>query len=108
MQWEPSSNVLLSSNHLLDLWGQANYVCHETVRCNAGLMKEMGKTTTGRLNNGVPQVPPSKAASELTAFQQGLPVYTMRDAITKGVNESRVLMVAGETGSGKTTQVINR
>lgn len=72
---------------------------------NEGLMKEMGKTTTGRLNNGVPQVPPSKAASELTAFQQGLPVYTMRDAITRAVNESRVLMVAGETGSGKTTQV---
>lgn len=66
----------------------------------------MGKTTTGRLNNGVPQVPPPKQASDLTSFQQTLPIYMMRESITKAINDNRVLLVAGETGSGKTTQVL--
>lgn len=71
----------------------------------SGLAKEMGKGTTGRLNNGVPQVPPAKLPSEHMSFQQTLPVYQMKDVITKAVNENRVLMISGETGSGKTTQV---
>lgn len=70
-----------------------------------GLTRETGRAAAGHLNKGVSQVPPSKAASELTSFQHCLPVYQMRDAITKAINDNRVLMVAGETGSGKTTQV---
>lgn len=70
-----------------------------------GLAKEMGKGTTGRLNNGVPQVPPAKLPSEHVSFQQLLPVYQMKDVITKTINENRVLIISGETGSGKTTQV---
>jgi ATP-dependent RNA helicase YTHDC2 len=70
-----------------------------------GLAKEMGKGTTGRLNNGVPQVPPAKMHSELVSFQQSLPVYQMKDVITKAINDNRVLLISGETGSGKTTQV---
>jgi len=68
-------------------------------------MKEMGKTTTGRLNNGVPQIPPAKLPSDLTAFRQTLPVYQMREALTKAINDNKVVLIAGETGSGKTTQV---
>ena len=71
----------------------------------AGAMKEMGKATTGRLNNGVSQIPPPKAASELSAFQMTLPIYGLRAHITKVINDNRVMMVSGETGSGKTTQV---
>jgi HrpA-like RNA helicase len=65
----------------------------------------MAKATTGRLNNGVAQVPPAKLSSELTSFQQSLPINQMRDVITKAINDNRVLMISGETGSGKTTQV---
>jgi len=65
----------------------------------------MGKAVTGRLNNGLPQVPPAKLSSELGAFQQSLPIYQMKDVITKAINDNRVLMISGETGSGKTTQV---
>lgn len=72
---------------------------------NEGLMKEMGKTTTGRLNNGIPQVPPAKIHCELTSFQQTLPIYLMKESITKAINDNKVLLIAGETGSGKTTQV---
>jgi len=74
--------------------------------CNGvGLAKEMGKATTGRLNNGVPQIPPAKLPSDLISFQQSLPVYQMKDVITKAINDNRIIMVSGETGSGKTTQV---
>jgi len=69
-----------------------------------GLAKEMGKAVTGRLNNGLPQVPPAKLPSELTSFQHSLPIYQMKDVITKAINDNRVLMISGETGSGKTTQ----
>jgi len=72
-----------------------------------GLAKEMGKTVTGRLNNGLPQVPPGKLSSELSSFQQSLPIYQMKDVITKAINDNRVLMISGETGSGKTTQVVS-
>jgi len=64
----------------------------------------MGKAVTGRLNNGLPQIPPGKLSSELGAFQQSLPIYQMKDVITKAINDNRVLMISGETGSGKTTQ----
>ena len=69
-----------------------------------GLTKEMGKAVTGRLNNGLPQVPPAKLTSELSTFQKSLPIYQMKDVITKAINDNRVLMISGETGSGKTTQ----
>ena len=69
--------------------------------------KELNKTTTGRLNNGVPQVPPARVASDLESFRQTLPVYNMRDEIVKAINENKVILLSGETGSGKTTQVSN-
>ena len=67
--------------------------------------KELNKTTTGRLNNGVPQVPPARSASDLESFRQTLPVYNMKEEIVKVINENKVLLISGETGSGKTTQV---
>jgi len=70
-----------------------------------GLAKEMGKAVTGRLNNGLPQIPPAKLSSEFSSFQQSLPIHHMNDVITKAINDNRVLMISGETGSGKTTQV---
>lgn len=70
-------------------------------------MKEMGKTTTGRLNNGVPQIPPAKLPSDLTSFQQTLPVFKMSEVLIRAINDNKVILIAGETGSGKTTQVGN-
>ena len=69
-------------------------------------MKEIAKTTAGRLSNGVPQVPPCKSTpSEFTAFQETLPINTHKDNIIRMINDNKVLMVVGDTGSGKTTQV---
>ncbi|XP_074650448.1 3'-5' RNA helicase YTHDC2-like [Tubulanus polymorphus] len=67
--------------------------------------KELNKTTTGRLNNGVPQVPPKRSESDLTVFRETLPVMALKDEILTTLNNNRVMLISGETGSGKTTQV---
>ena len=69
-------------------------------------MKDIAKTTAGRLNNGVPQVPPPKSTSEETAtFQQHLPITAHKEEIINMINDNKVLLIVGNTGSGKTTQV---
>lgn len=59
----------------------------------------------GRLNSGVPQVPLGRSPSELESFRQTLPVYERQEEIVETINENQVVLIVGETGSGKTTQV---
>ncbi|XP_062409624.1 3'-5' RNA helicase YTHDC2 [Sardina pilchardus] len=61
--------------------------------------------TSGRLNNGIPQVPPRRGQSELDHFRRSLPVYERQEEIVKIIKDNRVILVLGETGSGKTTQI---
>lgn len=37
--------------------------------------------------------------------RQSLPIYKLRDELTKAVTDNQILIVIGETGSGKTTQI---
>ncbi|XP_058771481.1 pre-mRNA-splicing factor ATP-dependent RNA helicase DEAH1-like isoform X2 [Vicia villosa] len=47
-----------------------------------------------------------KSASEaLQAERKKLPIYAYRDKLLEAVNEYQVLVIVGETGSGKTTQI---
>ncbi|XP_051785828.1 3'-5' RNA helicase YTHDC2 [Erpetoichthys calabaricus] len=61
--------------------------------------------TSGRLNNGIPQVPPIRGESEIDCFRCSLPVFERQEEIVKVVKENRVVLIVGETGSGKTTQI---
>lgn len=61
--------------------------------------------TSGRLNNGIPQVPKRRAPSELDTFRRSLPVFERQEEIVRVIQDSRVVLVVGETGSGKTTQI---
>lgn len=61
--------------------------------------------SSGRLNNGIPQVPVKRGESEFDAFRQSLPVFEKQEEIVKIINENKVVLIVGETGSGKTTQV---
>ncbi|XP_060076466.1 3'-5' RNA helicase YTHDC2-like [Ylistrum balloti] len=67
--------------------------------------KELNKTTIGKLNNGVAQVPPAHCDSDLKSFREGLPVFKHKQKILDALNSNRIILVSGETGSGKTTQV---
>lgn len=69
--------------------------------------KELARTATGRLNNGVPQVPPQRGNSDLVTFTKSLPINQYKNIILKTIHENQVCLVSGETGSGKTTQVSN-
>ncbi|XP_048505988.1 3'-5' RNA helicase YTHDC2-like isoform X2 [Athalia rosae] len=59
----------------------------------------------GRLNSGIPQVPQLKTNLDVLPFRTCLPVFNMRKEITQALSCSQVIVLAGETGSGKTTQV---
>jgi len=59
----------------------------------------------GRLNNGIPQVPYAAVNQELLPFRQALPIWAMRDDIINSINSNQVVVISGDTGSGKTTQV---
>ncbi len=37
--------------------------------------------------------------------RQSLPIYKLKDELIKAINDNQILIVVGETGSGKTTQL---
>ncbi|CAL8343000.1 unnamed protein product [Merluccius merluccius] len=64
-----------------------------------------GKNRSGRLNNGIPQVPQQASSLALDDQQCSLPVHAYREQILQLVNDNSVIVVVGDTGSGKTTQI---
>ncbi len=46
-----------------------------------------------------------KTTLSILEQRQGLPIYKLRDNLIKAVRENQILIVIGETGSGKTTQI---
>ena len=84
-----------------------SWFCHASAHLKSCLAvsKELARTATGRLNNGVAQVPPRRGESDLDSFRQTLPIYQYGDQILETIEGNQVTLVSGETGSGKTTQV---
>ncbi|XP_077594067.1 3'-5' RNA helicase YTHDC2 [Stigmatopora nigra] len=60
---------------------------------------------SGKLTYGVCAVPSKRIPSELDAFRTSLPVYEHQEEIVRLIKDNRVVLVVGETGSGKTTQI---
>lgn len=50
-------------------------------------------------------IPPDANTAPFEYFKQSLPIYHMKDHIIKSIDENRVLLILGDTGSGKSTQV---
>ncbi|KAM9841116.1 3'-5' RNA helicase YTHDC2-like [Aulostomus maculatus] len=63
------------------------------------------RRASGRLNNGIPMVPQKRSPSELDSFRCSLPVHECQEEMVKLIRENKVVLVLGETGSGKTTQI---
>jgi hypothetical protein len=57
------------------------------------------------MNGGIPQVPHATVNQELLPFRQALPIWSRRDEIVSLINSNQVVLICGDTGSGKTTQV---
>jgi len=47
----------------------------------------------------------SRSLMSIKEQRETLPIYRLRDELIKAVDDNRVLIVIGETGSGKTTQI---
>ncbi|KAG7240878.1 hypothetical protein INR49_023452 [Caranx melampygus] len=60
---------------------------------------------SGRLNNSIPVVPRRRRPTELDSFRRALPVHERQEEIVQLIRGNRVVLVVGETGSGKTTQI---
>ncbi|XP_076377020.1 3'-5' RNA helicase YTHDC2 [Megalopta genalis] len=59
----------------------------------------------GRLNNSVPQVPQLKTNLDVLNFRKSLPIFSVREDILNALNTNDVVIIGGETGCGKTTQI---
>jgi len=46
-----------------------------------------------------------KTSMSIIEQRQSLPIYKLKDELIKAVNDNQILIVIGETGSGKTTQI---
>lgn len=68
--------------------------------------KEMN-CTTGRLSAVIPQVPEvvDDQTNELSRFRQSLPIWGLRNEIVETIGNNSVILITGDTGCGKTTQV---
>ena len=66
-------------------------------------MRDINRTT-GRLNNGIPQIPPLRGVSNIN-IRETLPIYKHQHEILKSISNYQVVLISGDTGSGKTTQV---
>ncbi|XP_010166880.1 3'-5' RNA helicase YTHDC2, partial [Antrostomus carolinensis] len=73
--------------------------------CAVESEKREVKKTSGRLNNGIPQVPLKRGESEFDSFRQSLPVFEKQEEIVKIIKDNKVVLIVGEAGSGKTTQI---
>lgn len=69
-------------------------------------MRELGLLRSmGRLAPGPPQVPPAGVPNDVSEEARRLPVWSRHSHILEAVARHQVVLVCGETGSGKTTQV---
>lgn len=59
----------------------------------------------GRLNNSIPQVPQLKTNYDVLHFRNSLTVMAKREEILHTLAYNQVIIVSGETGCGKTTQI---
>ena len=52
-----------------------------------------------------PHIPPEPRETEIGKASKKLPIHQFKDEILKSISENQVVMISGDTGSGKTTQV---
>uniref|UniRef100_H3CDI3 RNA helicase n=1 Tax=Tetraodon nigroviridis TaxID=99883 RepID=H3CDI3_TETNG len=113
MLLSPSHNSLFVIHNLLERFPVSNKERLEmqpSSRSASSLVSEADSAldknrASGRLNKGIPVVPPQRSPSELDVFRCSLPVQEHKQEILQLIRENRAVLVVGATGSGKTTQI---
>lgn len=49
---------------------------------------------------------PRQASTEMLEFRMKLPCYKMKDKVLRKIRENQIVVISGETGCGKTTQIV--
>ena len=77
-------------------------------KLHKGIVSEQNKILAREnrlvLGNG-PHVPPEAKENDLRKISESLPIFEHKDEILKTIEDNQVTFIAGDTGSGKTTQV---
>ncbi|XP_072938114.1 3'-5' RNA helicase YTHDC2-like [Epargyreus clarus] len=66
---------------------------------------QLAHKSLGQLNNGIALVPNTTYNPECMKFREKLPVYEQRQELINAITHNQVIIVAGATGCGKTTQL---
>ncbi|KAL2039777.1 hypothetical protein N7G274_007636 [Stereocaulon virgatum] len=89
--------------------GEYDYVFDDTQKINFIMdtrLESDGKPLTKEQRALREQLKAAEAkASSIEGTRKSLPIYTFRDDLLKAISEYQVLIIVGETGSGKTTQI---
>ncbi len=91
-----------------ELVDQYDYVFDETQTIQFVVESQMAGTTTTSAKDKLLQQQIDEAetkAAKIQATRESLPVYALRQELLDAIAEYQVLIVVGETGSGKTTQL---
>ena len=67
-------------------------------------LKESRKLTKKAAYENLPESAPSKPSS-IREQRESLPIYGLREKLLETIRENQIVVVVGETGSGKTTQI---
>ena len=77
-------------------------------KLHKGIISEQNKILAREnrlvLGNG-PHIPPEAKENDTGKAAERLPIFEFKDEILKAIDENQVTFIAGDTGSGKTTQV---
>jgi pre-mRNA-splicing factor ATP-dependent RNA helicase DHX16 len=89
--------------------GEYDYVFDDTQKINFIMdtrLESDGKSLTKEQRALQEQLKAAEAkASSIEDTRKSLPIYAFRDDLLKAISEYQVLIIVGETGSGKTTQI---
>ncbi|XP_024533616.1 DExH-box ATP-dependent RNA helicase DExH1 isoform X2 [Selaginella moellendorffii] len=70
-----------------------------------GVVNVNNTELSARLKARQKELQAGPAAKSMTSFRKKLPAFKMKDEILQAVSQNQVLVVSGETGCGKTTQL---
>lgn len=82
--------------------GEKRFVKNEKKGARNGSMDQDGSKLASEMRKRMQEDPESRSLAQL---KEKLPIHAFREEIVQAVNKHQVVLVAGETGCGKTTQV---
>ncbi|KAJ7970316.1 putative ATP-dependent RNA helicase [Quillaja saponaria] len=81
------------------------YERHEPLMQNSVIMEKVLRRKSLQLRNQQQDWQESPEGKKMLEFRKNLPAYKEKDALLRAISENQVVVVSGETGCGKTTQL---